>query len=81
MLFENVLSPLAQLPNGWRHVGYVCFPRIQSKDEIPKDKISEKDFQVKFKQCDLPRYRVIKRIGPDISNVYCTSIFHNIIIN
>ena len=59
MLFENVLSPLAQLPNGWRHVGYVCFPRIQSKDEIPKDKISEEDFQrimkVKFKQCDLPR--------------------------
>ena len=57
MLFENVLSPLAQLPNGWRHVGFVCFPRVQSKDEL-SDKLSEEDFQVimkvKFKQCDLP---------------------------
>ena len=23
-------------------------------------------------------YRVIKRIGPEITNVYCTSIFHNL---
>ena len=26
-------------------------------------------------------YRVIKRIGPVLTNVYCTLIFHNIIIN
>ena len=57
-LFNKVLSPLAQLQKGWRHVGLVCFPRIMSKDEIPKDKISVEDNQrimkVKFKQCNLP---------------------------
>ena len=44
-MFKNILNPLALLPNGWRHVGYVCFPRIMSKDELSQDKISEQDLQ------------------------------------
>ena len=27
---------LVQLPSGWRHVGLVCLPNIQSRDQLPK---------------------------------------------
>ena len=45
-LFIKVLSPLAHLPKGWRHVGFVCFPRIMSKDELPQDKFSKENLKV-----------------------------------
>ena len=41
-----MLSPLAQLQEGWRHVGLVCFPRIMSKDELPQDKFSKENLKV-----------------------------------
>ena len=35
-LFDKILHPLVHLLSDWRHVGLVCLPNIQSRDQLPK---------------------------------------------
>ena len=45
-LFHDVLSPLAQLPSCWRHVGVVCFPEIESREELISAGIPRQEAEV-----------------------------------
>ena len=44
-LFTKYLSPLAELSNDWRHVGLVCLPNVQSKEDL-RNVLSDKYIEV-----------------------------------
>ena len=52
-LFTKYLSPLAELSNDWRHVGLVCLPNVQSKEDL-RNVLNDKYIEVcvKYRYCE-----------------------------
>ena len=49
-LFESVLTPMTDLSgHNWRHLGLVCLPQIQSREELNKSlKLDQEELKVLF---------------------------------
>ena len=47
-MFENVLKPIADTPDGWQYAGFVAFPEIDNRAELNRHlKLGEEDLMVK----------------------------------
>ena len=45
-LFQNVLSPLASLSDGWKHLGFKVFPEVENRKVFIDAEFSEEDVKV-----------------------------------
>ena len=45
-LFTRVLAPLAKLGGGWRHMGLVCCPEVESREQLIQAGLSEEEAKV-----------------------------------
>ena len=45
-LFENVVSPLASLSDGWKHLGFKVFPEVENRKVFLNAGFSEEDVKV-----------------------------------
>ena len=45
-LFTRVLAPLAKLGGGWRHMGLVCCPEVESREQLLQAGLSEEESKV-----------------------------------
>ena len=44
--FTEILSPLVGLSSAWSHRGLVCFPHIESRDDLRVNGVSIKEIKV-----------------------------------
>ena len=46
-MFENVMKPVADIPDGWQYTGFVAFPEIDNRAELNHFlKLGEEDLKV-----------------------------------
>ena len=46
-MFENVMKPVADTPDGWQYTGFVAFPEIDNRTELNQYlKLGEEDLMV-----------------------------------
>ena len=45
-LFHKVVYPLAKISDGWRHVGLVCCPEVESRDMLREAGLSLEEAEV-----------------------------------
>ena len=57
-LFQNVLSPLASLSDGWKHLGFKVFPEVENRKFFIDAEFSEEDVKVTAKEisCVISNY-------------------------
>ena len=46
-LFQNILSPLSSLSDGWKHLGFKVFPEVENREVFLNAGFSEEDVKVK----------------------------------
>ena len=54
-LFQNVLSPLASLSDGWKHLGFKVFPEVENRKVFIDAEFLEEDVKV-FKRNIMSNY-------------------------
>ena len=62
-LFESVLTPMTDLSgHNWKHLGFVCFPEVQSREELSETlNLNQEELKVLFQNLVTMKYNIFFR--------------------